>query len=60
MKRPTCITTGKLQFRTAEEAGHELSVCLRKAPKNPRRRECRAYYCAECGSYHLTSKGRGR
>jgi hypothetical protein len=27
--------------------------------RNPRRRECRYYWCRYCNSYHLTSQPRG-
>ena len=45
----------KRRFATEAEAMAELRSAQAMAPYVAKRRECRYYWHAQCGSYHLTS-----
>lgn len=46
---------GKVRFRTEHEALEALARGERSG--SPKRAEQRAYWCRDCGGWHLTSQG---
>jgi hypothetical protein len=59
-KTDRCGPTGKRRFRSAAAAAIALEIAQANAAdphdrRAPRRREQRAYECAYCGGWHLTS-----
>ena len=46
----------KRKYKDKLEAMFALSQTKRVGNFNPKRNECRIYYCPLCKSYHLTSK----
>ncbi|WP_369214991.1 hypothetical protein [Streptomyces flavofungini] len=52
--RPADCPTGKLRYRDRIGAQYALAVLRNRT--SWRRRETRAYHCATCRGWHLTSK----
>jgi hypothetical protein len=46
--------TGKRRFR--DELAAKFALMKAGNSRQPRRRECRYYYCKFCEGYHLTSQ----
>ena len=51
-----CKKTGKRKFYKERDAKTALGKTGKTKDRRHLRRECRHYYCPDCGGWHLTSQ----